>query len=85
MKGILMLDRVRMVAKRKIKNFSRLSYSMINSLSACERSARKHCVEPQNSIRRMISSSGNLLPAEGRAHHSVRAEKSKPRNAACSP
>jgi len=33
----------------------------------------------------MISSSGNFLPAEGRAHHSVRAEQSKPRNAACSP
>src|SRR6266487_4475552 len=51
-----------MVAKRKIKNSSHLSYS-------------KHCIETQNSARRMIISSGNVLPAEARSHHSVRAEK----------
>src|SRR5262245_44017879 len=73
-----------MVAKRKIKNFSDLSYSLISSLRGVRTISSEHCIETPNSAHRMIIPSGNLLPDEGRAHYSVRDEKSEPLNGACS-
>src|SRR5262245_56236577 len=73
-----------MVAKRKIKNFSHLSYSLISSFRGVRTISSEHCIETPNSAHRMIIPSGNLLPDEGRAHYAVRDEKSEPLNGACS-